>query len=330
MSATPLIPVSFSFRCLQQNQLTWTITNSGDPVTGLTVTATLYSGRNKLLPAITPGTVADPTFNNLVLTETPADSGIYIGTIAETFNPAASPGYVANSFIVVITATLVSTVVNTWSIPAVVVPAQGQYDLVALDDVKSYLGTPLANTDSDFILQILISSFSDYVRQRTGRNNLAQVLQYTEVYDGNGNNEIFLRNPPIQSLITCTIGAYNAQFSTAPNVAGLYVTQEQKSIAFRNSGWQLYPPSSIYPYIFTPGKGNIQITYTGGYENTPWDLYECAMRMCALNYKRRDYMDIASKNLGVSGSVGGVKYRDWARPPELEEILLHYQRWSRS
>jgi len=330
MSTTPTIPLSFSFRCLQQSQLTWTITNvDGSPTSGLTVVATLYSGRSRINPTLVPGT-ADSVFNNIAMPETPVSSGIYIGTIPNTFNPAAVPGFVANQFVVVITASSGASVLETWTIPAVVVPAQGQYDLVLLDDVKAWLNMPLSNTNDDLVLQILISSFSDYVRQRTGRNNLSQIVQYTEIYDGNGNNEIFLRNPPIQSLISCTIGGYAVPFSPATNVAGVYITQELKSIAFRNSGWQLYPPSSIYPYCFTPGKGNVQVTYTGGYETTPWDLYEVAMKVCALNYKRKDWIDLAAKNLGVTGSTGGTRYRDWARPPECEEVLLHYQRWARS
>ena len=140
---------------------------------------------------------------------------------------------------------------------------------------------------------------------------------------------MFVNNPPIQSLISLTIASYNVPQSTATNMSGIYVTQQKKSIAFRNSQNQLMPPYGIYPYYFTPGKGNIQAVYQGGYLNTPYDLYEVAMKICALNFKRKDWIDLAAKNLGVSGSTGGTRYRDWSRPPECEEVLLHYQRWAR-
>src|SRR5271155_4402872 len=181
MSSTgtlPILPTSFSFRCLLQQQITWTLTSAtGTPITGALVYATLYAGRDRANPAAFPGTVADPNLNNLPLPETVAGvSGVYVGVVNQAFNPTATT--TANGFVTVITAFSGSTLIDTWSIPTAIIPPQNTNDLVQLDDVKTWLGIALNNTDSDYSLQLLISSFSQYVINRTGRNSFTQVNSY--------------------------------------------------------------------------------------------------------------------------------------------------------
>lgn len=331
-SAVP-IPTSFTFRCLQQTQVTWTLTSAtGTPVTGMTVLATLYVNRSRSNPTLQPGTVADPGFSSLVLTETvPSSSGIYVGVVPVTFNPTAA--LLNNTFTVVITASAGSTLVDTWNIPATVLGVQSVDDLVQLDDVKTWLGIELNNTDSDATLQLLISSFSEYVRVRTGRDSFTAVNTYTEIYNGNGAPRMFLRNIPIVSIISIIVGGYTIPQSTGLLVPGWFIEQSKKSIAIRYSGGSYFGGStyitsgySVFPQAFARGIGNIQVIYTAGHTSVPYDLYEVAMKVCALNYKRKDWIDLGSKSLGVSGSTGTTSYRSWARPPEAEEVIQHYTR----
>src|SRR5208282_2289385 len=166
---------SFTFVALQQNLFTWNLTtNLNVPVTNATVTSTLYSGRQIANPTQYPG-IADAIFVNISMPEINPPSGIYQATIPATFNPDPT----LSNFVVVVTATLASVNIGTWSTVAVVVPAANSIDLVTLDDVKSWLDIDETNTDDDGLLQILITGFSRYVLNRTGMDSFS-INTYTD------------------------------------------------------------------------------------------------------------------------------------------------------
>lgn len=316
-------PVSFTFRALQDNTITWILADGqGNPVTGQTVLATLWIDRSRTDPVGNPGT-ADTVLNNLSLPES-ATPGTYVASVPITFNPpAATYGYV----------TQITVGGNDWEIPSVVVPAQDTNDLVRLDDVKSYLGILSTNTDNDFLLQILISSFSTYVINRTSISSFSQPTTYTEIYDGNNNMRLMLRNYPILSVISVLVGAYTVPLSTGITVPGIFIDGTKRSIAFRSApfSWPNYSivSATLFPYCFTKGQGNIQVQYTAGYKQVPYDLQEAAMKAVAIYYKRRNYLDLDSNTLSAGAGVSGtVRYRSWDLPPEINNILNFYSRYS--
>ena len=326
MSTSITPPVSFTFTALQQNLITWTLTNqsTGLPVTGATLVATLYSNRNQANSTAIPGTISDPNLSNLSLPETnPGVSGIYTGIVPAAFNPVQA----VSGFLLVITASSGSTLLDTWTIPAVVIAAQNLNNLVQLSDVKNWLNIELNNTDDDGLLQILITGFSQYVINRTGIKSFTQVNSYSEIYNGNGANRMFLKNYPIQTVSSVQVGAYNVLQSTGLLYPGWFIEQDQKSIAIRYAGGGYFMvPYSTFPQKFTRGTGNVQVNYTAGYTSVPADLYECAMKVCAINMKRQSWLDIASRALSAGSGSGHVAYRSWSRPPEVEEVLRYYQR----
>lgn len=209
-------------------------------------------------------------------------------------------------------------------------PTIPQIDLIALDQVKDWCSIAETNTDEDSILQFFITSFSQYVLNRTGVSSFNSVVQYTDTYDGNGRERLFVRNPPIQTLISAVAGTFNYPFSTGPSVAGIFVEDSQKSIAFRSQVGVLYPPMAIYPYYFPRGIGNIQVTYMGGYNSVPYDLQEICMEEIAILYFRKDWKDLASKAQSAGGGVTGTTtYRSWHLQPRSETILHFYMRYAR-
>lgn len=318
-------PVSYSFRCQRTQQLTWTLVDSsGNPITGATVTATLYLDRSLEDPTLTPGT-ADSIFNDIPLIETnPGVSGIYVGSIPSSFNPQ-TPG----QFVLFISAyDSGDNLLADWNFRAVVVPFGQPTDLVLLDDVKDWLGLSTANTDADNVLQILISGFSQYVLRRTGRTSFSQIENFTEIYDGNGAMRMFLHNSPIVSISSIIVGSYSIPQSTGLLVPGWFIEQSKKSIAIRVSNGYM-PPQSIFPYEFRRGIGNIQVTYSAGYSSVPYDLYEATMEMIGILYSRKDWKDLASKALSISGSGSGTTtYRKEFLTPGVEEIIRSYSRRS--
>ena len=90
------------------------------------------------------------------------------------------------------------------------------------------------------------------------------------------------------------------------------------------------PPLSIFPYLFTPGIGNVQVSYSAGYTRCPYDLQEACFKAVAINYRRKEYIDLASKSLSAGAGVSGtISYRHWALPPEIEAVINHYARYAR-
>lgn len=322
-TSTVTPPVSFTYRALRDNTITWSLSDgSGNPVTGASVKATLWIDRSRTNPTSFPGT-ADTTINNLALPET-STAGTYSAAVPSTFNPpSATYGYV--------TQILAGGV--DWEIPSVVVPAQDINDLVLLDDVKSYLNIDANNTNNDLLLQLLISSFTTFVLNRTSMSSFSQPQTYTEIYDGNNNMRLMLRNYPILSLTSVLVGAYTVPLSTGVNVPGIYIDGIKRSIAFRNAPffWPNYSviSATLFPYSFVKGQGNIQVQYTAGYTQVPYDLQDAAMRAVAIYYKRRNYLDLDSNTLSAGAGVSGtVRYRSWDLPPEINKVISFYSRYS--
>lgn len=331
MSTIPLSPpTSMTFRSLQQTQITWTLTNAaGVPVTGMTVSATLYANRSRSNPATQPGTIADANFNALALPETvPGVSGVYQGVVPAAFNPLQS----LTGYLVIITASNGATLIDTWTIPGVVVFPQISSDLVELDDVKSWLGIESTNNDDDGILQLLISSFSRYVLNRTGQQSFTTVNAYTEIYDGNNGTRLFLRNYPIVSVSSLLVGATTVPQSLGLTLSGWYIDPSLKSLALRrNSYGHQTPTSIIWSGMFQRGQGNIQVSYTAGFTSVPFDLQQAVMSVVAIQYSRKDWLDLASKTLSSgAGATGTTTYRSWARPPEVEDVINYYAKRSMS
>lgn len=329
-SAVNPAPYSYSFRSLRTQQFTWNLTDAaGNPVSNCTVESTLYSGRSLLNPTALPG-VADPIFQNIGMPETPAASGAYVGIIPETFNPVPSTTqFTSAQYVLSIIASLSSVVLATWNLPAVVVPNGSPIDLVLLDDVKNWLNLSSSNTDSDYLLQLLITSFSRYVLNRTGRDSFSSTT-YTEIYDGNNASRLFLRNSPITNVSSIVVGTYSIPQSTTLTVPGWFIEQSKKSLALRSFGYggQQMIPGSVFPQRFWEGIGNIQITYTAGWTTTPPDLYDAAMETVAVIYARKDWKDMLSRALAISGGSGTTTFRREFLTPGVEEIIEHHSRRS--
>ena len=275
-------------------------------------------------------------------------------------------------------------------------------DLTTLQAVKDFVEK--TNTKEDAIISGLITSFSQWCLTYCGRDTLSQLLSFTEIYDGNGSDTLYLRNSPIQSLVAVLVNGNAMPISPAYGAAGAYKAQNKKSISIRqgSSGaftttW--YPASYGPAFMFWKGKGNIQIQYTAGYPpvqvlnetitaqtitlaQSPWsadlgvayypslvplvlvannpavgqysvsnglyvfnvgdntkqvgvsydivappaDLQLVATRTVGTAYKRRQWLDQASKTLSAQGATGTTRYRDWKLEPIDQVTMQEYRR----
>lgn len=129
-------------------------------------------------------------------------------------------------------------------------------DLTTLDRVKAWLGVP--NTSSDVLLQDLIASASDFVRNEIQRDDLGWHA-VSEYYDGANNNFMVLRQWPvtkIDSIQFCGVTITTAAIGNP-----------------RQNGYLLDPPPqgggqqrlTLFGYAFPQGRSNVTVNYHAGY-----------------------------------------------------------------
>jgi hypothetical protein len=142
-------------------------------------------------------------------------------------------------------------------------------DLTWLSQVKDFVEVSPTNTKDDQIIANQITAFSQWVLTYCSRDTLNSTSTFTEVYDGNGSQRLFLRNSPIQSLTSVQVGPVVEPLSSGFATYGVFIEQSQKSIAFRQGYAGTYT-STFFPGgcsrgSFWKGLGNVQVVYVAGY-----------------------------------------------------------------
>jgi hypothetical protein len=113
---------------------------------------------------------------------------------------------------------------------------------------------------------------------RANQNNLIpsespfnQLVGFSEAYDGNGSNRMFLRNWPINSVSLLQIQTNTIQQSTSVTQAGFVIDASGKSLSLRGGSGQgtnfttFYPYGSGSGYYFNKGIQNILVEYLAGF-----------------------------------------------------------------
>lgn len=125
--------------------------------------------------------------------------------------------------------------------------------LITLDELKEYLKIDVSQTDDDEVLQALLNSASSWITGFLGRNLLKQT--YVEYYDGDGSDELLLRNHPVVSITSIYVD-YLRQWASNTLVASTdYYVKKQSGIV-----------KAFYMFgNFIRGRANVKITYVAGY-----------------------------------------------------------------
>lgn len=336
--------MALSFPRLTQFVLTWTLTDTqGNPINNATVSATLYANRSLQQPDSTPGT-AVPPIDDTALTYVAASNGMYSATIPATLDPTDEQ----TQYVLVVDGSISGTPVYHTEQIVAIQGASNNVDLTTLDQVKAWIpgltpGTPSAD---DALLQFLITSWSQDFLIRTGlgdqvgdydQSPFVQVCSFNETYDGKGGIRLFLKNRPIIGVSVLYINGIPIVQSTGPLAQGWVVDGTGKSISLRGSGnmnwsneygqsWQAGPYYALNAGLrFFKGVQNVNVQYTAGYASTPFDVVECANKVVAQNYRRRSWIDEASRS--IAGGGGTTRFRDWAIPPECASVIERYTRW---
>lgn len=216
-------------------------------------------------------------------------------------------------------------------------------DLTTLQNVKDWLKLQPPTSNDDDLIQACITAVSSYILWRTGQGDqsgdlsqspFAAVCNFNDTYDGSGTLRQFLHNRPIVNVSAVTIDGVAVPASSGPMVAGFVVDGTRKSISLRPgigsagfgwTAWQAgtYRATGRWPR-FNEGIQNVNIQYSAGYAQTPFDLELAAKRIVALNYQRRDWIGEMSRSMGLG--AGTVRLTTWELDPQDERILDYYTR----
>lgn len=212
-------------------------------------------------------------------------------------------------------------------------------DLTTVTLVKNWLsanGVAPTNTLDDDAIQACVTAFSATFLQRTSRgpqdgsfpaaSPFVAPVTYTEVYDGNGHDRLFVRNSPIQSVTSVIIGPYTIPHSTGWGVNGWEISGSKKYLFMRGGASVASFPGLGGVGAFAKGTQNVQIMYSAGYSSTPIDIQKAATKTSALEYKRKDWIGLVSK--AMANGAGTVSYRDWEYDPDVENLIANYTRWT--
>ena len=207
-------------------------------------------------------------------------------------------------------------------------------DLTTVANVKSW--AQVQTSGDDQTIQDAITAFSLFALHVTGRGNadgsvpaaspFNSVVSYDEFYDGNGNNELPLRNWPIASVTSVTDTGVAVQSSSSTTSPGFVIDQSKKFLVLRGGtnayrgfrgGW------SNGKCGWSLGTQNIEVAYTAGFAATPFDLEMLARKVVALNYKRRSW--IGQKSQAMAQGAGTLSFNDWEMDAEDKRVLMFYQ-----
>ena len=165
--------------------------------------------------------------------------------------------------------------------------AVSEYGLVTLDEVKKFMGMISSTSDSDDLIEDLISRISTLFESYMNRNILSR--EYTEDHDGKGAMVLFPKQPKITS-ITSIHDDYDWEYTDDDLVdSDNYKIIDESSIVFKNVSLNNY-------------TANVRIIYTAGYTSTPLDLAQACIGEVARMYKNKNQIDITAKTLS-DGSV---------------------------
>lgn len=197
---------------------------------------------------------------------------------------------------------------------------------------------------ADMVISRVITAASSYILWRTGHTQqdgsiptqslFVQPVSFNETYDGYGNDRLFLRNSPIASVTLLTINGVTVNASTGWGSAGYVIDDSRKALAFQGAsgyGFRFTRGYASYPYAFrsgyycfAQGTQNINVQYSAGYQQTPYDLKDACIQLVAYNYRRRDWY--GQKQVTQPQNEGVVQYEPWVVPPNVDQIIMNYTR----
>lgn len=203
-------------------------------------------------------------------------------------------------------------------------------DMTTVPAAKSWANIK-GNTD-DINIQACLTAASIYFLQQTGLgssaatrptgNPFVQPVSFSETYDGNGNDRLYLHNRPIISVANLTIGGIATLPSTAPGAPGFFIDSNSKCLVISSGQYsrspRRYVPSGSARGGFARGTQNVIVDYTAGYALQPvTNELQTILEPWAAStvYAPGDVISAGGfTQLCITGGTSGTSLPTWALP----------------
>lgn len=201
-------------------------------------------------------------------------------------------------------------------------------DLTTGAAVQAYLG-PTASAAASAQLAQFVSAASGYIYRRCGVDSFTPGT-YTETYNGNGTQQLFLRNWPVTNVASLQVDSMLIPQSTGFGSPG-YVWDVSSIIIRPGGGGNIAYSFRSFPgnqYLFNPGVQNIVVTYTAGFNPPPADLVEACIEIAAESFTRSQNVGKESIGTGVAGAHGNTTFT-WGKlcvPKLCDAVIRNYER----
>lgn len=167
-------------------------------------------------------------------------------------------------------------------------------ELTTLADVKSWLGVIDASQDAAITRMILAAE----ARIRGLCGNVTSFLTgtYTQTFDGNNAQILWLKHAPVTSITSIVIDGTTLDSTTytldaARGAVGFKYPARSTTFSLPGNGALTITGQSYNTPSFGGAYQSVVVTYVGGYANQaaiPYDLQQAAVELAALYYMARD------------------------------------------
>lgn len=159
-------------------------------------------------------------------------------------------------------------------------------DLCTLSDTKALAGKSAVAGD-DAVWSALITSASDFIRVYTGRDYAA--LTYSEIRNGSGGTELFLRDGPATSITSLAVCGIAIPAQPADGQPGYFLDDTGNVLCL-----------SFYRFI--RGRKNVRVTYAAGSATIPPAIAQACKEIVCWAKSRGPRADQSTQSLGPDGA----------------------------
>lgn len=192
-------------------------------------------------------------------------------------------------------------------------PQSLEYSIITLAELKTYLD--IEDTVDDDRLEQIIIAVTDFFETECNRKFASR--DFTEYYNGDSGNELFLNNYPVNSE------ADEIQIATSISVPRDYTDNiiSGDYILIESKIGLVHLISDYFP----KGPQTIKVIYNAGYDTIPYDLKRAALELGALMWsKEKNRTDLVS-TYSIQGSNITIQ-ADKAFNKFCESVIEKYRR----
>jgi uncharacterized phiE125 gp8 family phage protein len=146
--------------------------------------------------------------------------------------------------------------------------------VIDVEEIKAWLGSGLDNTsEDDDVLVALEERVVAHVENLTGRR-FSDPTEVLEIHNGSGRNKIWLRNVPVDNVISSV--------ETRTSIGDAWT--ELDSTYYEAKGRRLYRTDGSQ---WVEGVENIRIRYEAGYPEAPGDIRQAILEIIESTWHNR-------------------------------------------